>query len=111
MALWKGTWLEQEGEDKHGMNDNNSEDDSDGIRKRVLSRSKSDVSQVQKNVDLTNILDPRCLDLTNNQVQSSVDLTVGLTHLLNPRYLDLTNNQVQGAWTWLSAKYRATWIW
>ncbi|KAJ6953557.1 hypothetical protein NC652_005315 [Populus alba x Populus x berolinensis] len=42
MALWKGTWLQQEGEDKHGMNDNNSEDDSDGIRKRVLSISKSD---------------------------------------------------------------------
>ena len=42
MALRKGTWLEQEGEDNHGMNDNNSEDDSDGIRKRVLSRSKSD---------------------------------------------------------------------
>jgi len=31
-----------EGEDKHGMNDNNSEDDSDGIRKRVLSGGKSD---------------------------------------------------------------------
>ncbi|KAJ7005869.1 hypothetical protein NC653_005259 [Populus alba x Populus x berolinensis] len=98
MALWKGTWLQQEGEDKHGMNDNNSEDDSDGIRKRVLSISKSD--------------DPRFLDFTDNKVRSSVDLTVNqaqdnidLAHLSNPemsrldkqsspRCLDLVVSQV-----------------
>jgi hypothetical protein len=47
--------------------------------------------QVQGNVGLQNMSDPRHLDLAGDQIQDNV----GLANMPNPRHLDLTFCQVQ----------------
>ena len=50
-----------------------------------------EVSQVQDNLGLTNILDPEYLNLATHQVQGNMDLR----NMSDPRYLDLVVSQVQ----------------